>query len=196
MASDIQPGIETLGMPVCPLYKPPWIFGLSCQLYSKHCWRAIGSFISMTGESLCKILKVCCLSFKDWWGGRLSWPSQHGEQAPPKWCGGAECMMSMVHLRIWIISLSSDTAISGFRAMFMGTSYSFPMWCSGSFSWDLMSRNQPVKVIQKCLTLLKMFKMAPWSCCHSRCRAQMGPGCLEACHKIRINLTSGSTYSC
>jgi hypothetical protein len=35
-----------------------------------------------------------------------------------------------------------------------------------------------INVIQKCLTLLKMFKMTRWSCCHSRCRAQMGPGYL------------------
>lgn len=142
--------------------------------YSTNCsflWR---------GRTYAKIMKVCCLSLKDWWGGRLSWPSQHGEQAPPKWCGGAESMMCTSESGYcnqfvkWHCNLRISCYVHGHGrpwALHI-LSHGDSVVASHVISWA------EINVIQKCLTLLKMFKMTHWSCCHSRCRAQMGPGYL------------------
>jgi hypothetical protein len=169
MASDIQPGIETLGMPFCnPLHKPPWIFGSSCQLDSKHFMESnwVVHFYD-GGELMQRLWKfVVCLwrtAGGDAFLGQASTASklrQNGVEGLSPWCAPPNLDT--------VISLSSDTAISGFPAMFMamGTSYSFPGWFSGSFSCYLMGRNQrdtempdPTQNVQDDTLVLLPFKM-------------------------------------
>ena len=100
MASDIQPGIETLGMPFCnPLHKPPWIFGSSCQLDSKHVMESNWVVHFYDGGKLMQRLwkSVVCLWRTD---GGDAFLGQASTASKLRQNGG---WVHDVHLRIWIL---------------------------------------------------------------------------------------------